>query len=725
MSLSNLSILWISPIFPFRTFAGNAQHAQYLLERLGRSAKRLDYIYYGSPATVPSWHDAKRYITTYEHVLREDKSNPAGDKWGIDDWLDDSILSVAKRRSRTKSYDVVVVDYVWLSKVFEVVESTSVKVLNTHDVFTDRDHIMLRQGLRPSWFYTTAAAEEFGLARADIVLAITSEERAYFELLLEGRQDVHVLELSHGITEDVLCEKKNGQQICIGYVASDNAVNKVSAATLFSILSDVNTRKYNVHFDIAGGVCAHIGNLGSCAAYKKGHVVDIRRFYENCNLIVSPAVQSTGMKIKSVEAIAYGLPLLTTASGSQGLPCRSIMHSFPSVEEMATWLKHWITERTFDEKWRSLEFMRHETFQIRKALERRQEVEIQQLASCLRRALHDKGRAPLSEPSKIRPVVDARLDNPGRPLLQHRPSNSPLVSVLVPAFNAEDHVRVCLDSLLRDALSNIEVIVVNDGSTDRTEEIVESVCERDPRVILVNQRNTGQGVARNHALDRATGEYVFFADADDYVENNALYRMYETASVRRLDLCTVDRAFLRDRPLKYVSALPAWCCFVHRRFLEKTGLRQPDIPSGQDGVFSNMLLTRVKSAGVAIGAEYVYNVRGDSTFHAVKKDPINLPRYVEQHLDTLRAYYEKNNLWVSQGHRYLLFLQDESFQLRLRPLLSANRRERDEVFLAIKSEALWISRKIGRLTIPYIVPEFADIMDLRMDQYLEKWGDLQ
>lgn len=94
-------------------------------------------------------------------------------------------------------------------------------------------------------------------------------------------------------------------------------------------------------------------------------------------------------------------------------------------------------------------------------------------------------------------------------------SYSPLISVIVPAYNAEAFIDQTLDSVLSQTYKNIEVLVVNDGSQDRTAEIVDSIAQKDHRVILLQQSNAGVAAARNLAIQNSCGEYIAPIDADD------------------------------------------------------------------------------------------------------------------------------------------------------------------------------------------------------------------
>lgn len=101
----------------------------------------------------------------------------------------------------------------------------------------------------------------------------------------------------------------------------------------------------------------------------------------------------------------------------------------------------------------------------------------------------------------------------------------PLVSVVVPAYNAEPFIDDCLFSILNQRIKSMEVIVVDDGSTDATAERVKRFAESDSRITLVTQPNGGVSKARNRGIDLAKGDFVTFVDADDFLHPDALSRM--------------------------------------------------------------------------------------------------------------------------------------------------------------------------------------------------------
>lgn len=115
-------------------------------------------------------------------------------------------------------------------------------------------------------------------------------------------------------------------------------------------------------------------------------------------------------------------------------------------------------------------------------------------------------------------------------------SSTPLVSVIIPAYNAQDYVAECVTSVTGQTLENIEILVVDDGSTDGTRAIVQDIADRDNRVALLTQANQYAGVARNNGMDHASGEYLYFLDADDFIEPDALEKLTGIAERTGVDI---------------------------------------------------------------------------------------------------------------------------------------------------------------------------------------------
>ena len=106
-----------------------------------------------------------------------------------------------------------------------------------------------------------------------------------------------------------------------------------------------------------------------------------------------------------------------------------------------------------------------------------------------------------------------------------------LVSIIVPIYNEEKYLGHCLESLLDQSYENLEIICVNDGSTDNSLEILNEYSKRDFRVKLFVQPNQGLSISRNNGLSKANGEYVLFVDCDDWIERDTIKLLYENAQM--------------------------------------------------------------------------------------------------------------------------------------------------------------------------------------------------
>ena len=100
------------------------------------------------------------------------------------------------------------------------------------------------------------------------------------------------------------------------------------------------------------------------------------------------------------------------------------------------------------------------------------------------------------------------------------------ISVIVPVYNVEKWLNMCIDSILAQSYKNLEVILVNDGSTDKSKDICDSYSKKDNRVRVLNIKNSGQSVARNIGLKEAKGDYILFIDSDDYISDKAIIEKF-------------------------------------------------------------------------------------------------------------------------------------------------------------------------------------------------------
>lgn len=118
----------------------------------------------------------------------------------------------------------------------------------------------------------------------------------------------------------------------------------------------------------------------------------------------------------------------------------------------------------------------------------------------------------------------------------------PLVSVIVPVYNTEKYLKECLDSVVNQTLKNIEIICVDDGSTDSSANILDQYAANDNRVRVIHKKNTGYGHSMNIGMDAATGEYLAIVESDDYIEPEMLETLYHIAVRENVDIVKADFA---------------------------------------------------------------------------------------------------------------------------------------------------------------------------------------
>lgn len=119
------------------------------------------------------------------------------------------------------------------------------------------------------------------------------------------------------------------------------------------------------------------------------------------------------------------------------------------------------------------------------------------------------------------------------------------VSIIIPVYNTEKYLTKCLDSIINQTLKEIEIIIVNDGSSDNSQKIIDDYSAKDSRVKSIIKTNGGLSDARNHGIDHVTGEYIAFIDSDDYIESNMMEELYKkavqyNAEIALCDLVKVD-----------------------------------------------------------------------------------------------------------------------------------------------------------------------------------------
>ena len=131
------------------------------------------------------------------------------------------------------------------------------------------------------------------------------------------------------------------------------------------------------------------------------------------------------------------------------------------------------------------------------------------------------------------------------------------VSVIMPVYNAEDYLRPAIDSVLDQTLKEIELICVDDGSTDHSLEIIKEYRNNDARVRIITENNAGPSLARNKGLARARGEFIVFLDADDFFEITMLEKLYNYAKLEELDITIAKYDIYHDKQARFEANIPS------------------------------------------------------------------------------------------------------------------------------------------------------------------------
>ena len=133
----------------------------------------------------------------------------------------------------------------------------------------------------------------------------------------------------------------------------------------------------------------------------------------------------------------------------------------------------------------------------------------------------------------------------------------PQVSIIVPAYNVENYIERCLNSLVNQTFKDIEIITINDGSTDKSLELINKYVKEDIRVSVIDLGDEGVSYCRNLGIEKANGKYIMFVDSDDWIDSNMVEAMYKKAEENKLDLvmCSYIREF-KDHSKEKIFNLP-------------------------------------------------------------------------------------------------------------------------------------------------------------------------
>lgn len=219
------------------------------------------------------------------------------------------------------------------------------------------------------------------------------------------------------------------------------------------------------------------------------------------------------------------------------------------------------------------------------------------------------------------------------------------VSIIIPVYNVEKYLKQCLDSVVNQTLTEIEVICVDDGSTDNSLQILGEYAENDDRIKVISKKNGGISSARNKGMEYATGEYIGFVDSDDWIELNMYEKLYENAKFHDSDMvmCPAHRFDDVTHELKYDSPYFTLECFdktfdncvftpdqtkdfffdilvtpwnkiYKSEFLEETGVKFPEGLDFDDNPFFFEIYLKASKLSLVRDFLYFYRINRSGSF---------------------------------------------------------------------------------------------------------------
>ena len=243
-----------------------------------------------------------------------------------------------------------------------------------------------------------------------------------------------------------------------------------------------------------------------------------------------------------------------------------------------------------------------------------------------------------------------------------------LVSVIVPVYNGEKYLKVCIESIRQQSYKNLEIIIINDGSSDKSHEIAKGIASEDKRVIYIEQENKGVSSARNTGIDVAKGEFIVFVDCDDTIENNYVELLLDKSTRSKLDIVasgytdisiygTINlNDFYKGNSIlnknEFISNIfkgvggTLWGKIFKKEIIDSNNIRMdPNIFMCEDMIFVLQYAINSKSFGAIEESIYNYNRKNESSISSKMNfeyfaNLINVMKAIEDILN--KNKYDKN-----------------------------------------------------------------------------------
>ncbi len=331
-----MQVLVTSPIPSHPQNHGNRARVFSLCRTLQSRGYKIHFVYGGLEGLSPDQEAAMRaqwehlYVVPHTPGPRQQSHRK---HHLIDDWYVEEVSDVTARILNIWKIDYCLANYVWFSRWLEQVPKGIPKYLDTHDMFANREKSLKKEGINAAWYSTTPAEEAKAFDRADCVLAIQESEAAKFRKAT--RQSVETL--GHYLPAQFLPPKRRSadtKKLKVGYLASSNPINQHSLYHFTKALRVRPEMLDHFSFHLAGAICT--SDIAADTPFEKlGFVESVVSFYRDMDIILNPNMGGTGLKIKSVEALSYGKPLVATADAMVGIKTSEPFHQCKSMDALA------------------------------------------------------------------------------------------------------------------------------------------------------------------------------------------------------------------------------------------------------------------------------------------------------------------------------------------------------------------------------------------------------
>ncbi len=331
-----MNILIFSPVPSHPQDHGNRKRIFMLAKYLQRLGHRIHFVYFTQRVIAPETFDRMSLEwDTLTIIKQTDPCTPSTTGYSLDAWYQNNIHEIVNEMVDIFDIDMVLLNYIFQSKLFNYLPGHVLKVIDTHDAFTDRHLLYAGKGDRPyTWFSVSKEDEGRAMDRADIIIAIQNEEADYFSMITR----TPVLVINH-FEEEHRVDRSYRFLKTIGYIGSGNLINVSSLNDFIQAYFNRSKVKGDVRIVVAGNICNAV-KMRHDNLHLLGIVDDLEGFYGQVDLVINPQTFGTGLKIKCIEALAYGVPIVSTKIGFEGIESPHSYHQIDTLNEMVAVIEH-------------------------------------------------------------------------------------------------------------------------------------------------------------------------------------------------------------------------------------------------------------------------------------------------------------------------------------------------------------------------------------------------